>query len=126
MIQNPVLRKLVFCVGVLGVGAGALGAVLPIVPTVPFLIVSAWCFSRSSERAHQWLFRLPVFGDALAHWERHHTIPRRVKIIATLAISFSLTMIWIRVTSLPVKCVATAFMIGVAIYVLTRPEKERD
>ncbi len=122
MIANPILRKLVFVVGVLAVGAGAIGAVLPVIPTVPFLLIAAWCFARSSEKAHQWLYRLPVFGEALAYWDQHHTIPRRVKIIATLALSFSLTLMWINFTSQITKIIATVFMVGVVLFVVTRRE----
>ncbi len=72
---------------------GAIGAVLPLLPTTPFLIIALACFSKSSPRFHRMLLDNKWFGPPLAQWESSHTIRRKVKhkvmilIIATFSIS---------------------------------------
>lgn len=72
---------------------GAIGAVLPLLPTTPFLIIALACFAKSSPRFHQMLLEHKWFGPTLAQWENSHTIRRKVKhkvivlIIATFGVS---------------------------------------
>ena len=66
-------------------GVAALGAILPGLPTTVFLLIALWAFSRSSDRLHGWVKRMPLFREALVHVERYHaerTISRGVKLIA--------------------------------------------
>jgi uncharacterized membrane protein YbaN (DUF454 family) len=87
-------RSLYLVLGWIFVGLGFIGAFLPILPTVPFLIAAAACFSRGSDRAYRWLMELPVYGPALRKWRDERTIPRRAKIVATalIVVSFGLSI----------------------------------
>ncbi len=58
------------------------GVVLPVLPTTPFLILAAACFTRSSERWHAWLLRNQTFGPLIRAWEQDRCIPRRAKVAA--------------------------------------------
>ena len=58
-------------VGILFVVLGAIGAVLPLLPTTPFVLVAAWCFARSSPRLHRWLLESRLFGPMLRDWEEN-------------------------------------------------------
>lgn len=82
----PLLARAVYIVvGLTSVGLAALGALLPGLPTTVFLLVALWAFSRSSDRLHGWVKRMPLFREALVHVERYHaerTISRGVKVIA--------------------------------------------
>ncbi|MCB0353518.1 MAG: YbaN family protein [Bdellovibrionales bacterium] len=62
---------------------GVIGLFLPLLPTTPFLIVSAYCFSKSSERLHAWLLRQPIFGNLIREWEQYGVIVLRAKVLAT-------------------------------------------
>ena len=78
-------RALYIVVGFTSVGVAALGAILPGLPTTVFLLIALWAFSRSSDRLHGWVKRMPLFREALVHVERYHaerTISRGVKLIA--------------------------------------------
>lgn len=69
-------------VGVFFLVLGAIGAVLPLLPTTPFVLVAAWCFARSSPRLHQWLLDSQLFGPILRNWEENRCVPLRAKITA--------------------------------------------
>ncbi len=64
-------------------GLGALGVVLPVVPTTPFVLLAAWCFSRGSQRLHRWLLAHRHFGPLVRDWESNRVIRRRAKVLAT-------------------------------------------
>jgi uncharacterized protein len=81
----PFLTRAVYIVvGLSSLGLAVLGALLPGMPTTVFLLISLWAFSRSSERLHAWVKRMPIFRDALIHVERYHaerSISRGVKLV---------------------------------------------
>lgn len=59
-------RRLYIFAGFVSLGSGLLGLVLPILDTTPFLLLAAFCFSRSSPRWHRWLMTHPIFGPYIA------------------------------------------------------------
>jgi len=78
------MRKLVLViVGLVFTGLSLLGAVLPGLPTTPFLIVALWAFARSSQRLTQWLQRIPILQSALRdaqRFEERRTLRPAVKL----------------------------------------------
>lgn len=72
--------------GLMCVALGLIGAVLPILPTTPFLILALACFAKSSPRFHQQLLNNRWFGADLQQWEQSRTITRRSKVKAMLLI----------------------------------------
>lgn len=65
---------------------GAAGIFLPVLPTTPFVLLAAWCFSRSSERLHRRLVEHPRLGPPIRDWEAHGVIRTRSKLVATAVI----------------------------------------
>jgi uncharacterized membrane protein YbaN (DUF454 family) len=61
------------------VGMAGVGAALPGIPTVPFVVLAAYFFVRSSPEAHAWLRRSRWFGELLRDWEEHRAVRRSVK-----------------------------------------------
>jgi uncharacterized membrane protein YbaN (DUF454 family) len=61
---------------------GGLGAVLPLLPTTPFVLLAAWCFARSSKRWHDWLYASALFGPLLRDWDERRCMPLRAKVAA--------------------------------------------
>jgi hypothetical protein len=68
---------------------GVIGLFLPVMPTVPFLIVAAWAASRSSPRLHRWLVTHPRFGRQLREWNEYGIVPRAAKWLTTVMMSMS-------------------------------------
>lgn len=64
---------------------GAIGIALPLLPTVPLVILAAFCFARSSPRLEAWLVEHPNMGQHIVAWRTRGAISRRGKIMAALA-----------------------------------------
>ena len=89
------VRGLLWTTGVIALLLGAIGVVLPGLPTTPFVLLAGACFVRASPRAHAWLLRNRTFGPLLREWEEHRSIPRRVRRIGltTMALT-ALVSVW--------------------------------
>jgi uncharacterized membrane protein YbaN (DUF454 family) len=86
---SRVMRSLYWVGGALALLLAVLGVVLPGLPTTPFVLVAGACFVRASPRAHAWLLRNKTFGPLLSEWEKHHSVPRRVKHIGLTAMALT-------------------------------------
>ena len=78
-------QQLYLCAGLLAVALGTVGIVLPLLPTVPFMILAAYCFARSSPALEARLLNHPKFGPHLFAWREKGAISRRGKWSATIA-----------------------------------------
>lgn len=115
------MRVLWAGLGLLALGLGMIGVVLPLVPTVPFLLLAAFFFARSSERLHGWLLGHRVFGPMIDDWHRSGAIRPSAKRAATLSIAavFGLSL----VLGVPEKVLLIqAVTLGcVLLFIWTRP-----
>jgi uncharacterized membrane protein YbaN (DUF454 family) len=109
-----------FC-GVLCVCFGALGVFLPLLPTVPFMLLAAFCFARSSPQLHDWLLSHPVFGTPIMDWQERGAISRRGKIAATLSIAAVFVLSLALGVRMAILGVQAAVLIGVLTFIWTRP-----
>ena len=73
-------KMLLMIIGCIGVGLGALGVVLPILPTVPFLLLAAFCFARSSERLNNWFIGTKLYKNNLESYVKGKGMTRKTKI----------------------------------------------
>jgi len=107
--------------GLICVALAIVGIILPLLPTVPFLLLAAFFFARSSEKLHYWLLSHRIFGALIADWQSRGVIRKRAKKIATVSIvsvfSFSL-ILGLRPTILGIQ----AAVLGcVLVFIWTRP-----
>jgi uncharacterized protein len=79
-------RPLYIVLGLLFVGIAGLGAILPVLPTTPWLLLASYFFARSSPRLHRWLLTLPYFGELIRDWETHRGVRPRVKLTAIVMV----------------------------------------
>ncbi len=81
--------------GLASLSLGFVGIFLPLLPTTPFMLLSAFCFARSSDRLHHWLLSHKIFGPMIENWRRHRAIARSAKIAATVgcAAAFAISLI---------------------------------
>ena len=75
-------RPLFFAGGMIALGLAALGTALPLMPTVPFLLVAVFCFARSNPALEKRILDHPYFGPQVRDWQERRAIARRTKLIA--------------------------------------------
>jgi uncharacterized membrane protein YbaN (DUF454 family) len=100
------------------------GLVLPVMPTVPFLVLAAWASARSSPRLHRWLLAHPRFGAYLVDWYEAGVVPRRAKWLSTAMMGASAAsmpfLIPARLTPLIIAMLLC--MAAVLVWLWRRPE----
>ena len=107
--------------GIVCVGLGLIGVVLPILPTVPFMLLAAFFFARSSERLHNWLVTHPTFGPPIVDWQTSGAIRPRVKRIATVSIAVVYAISLLLGLKLWLLLLQAAILSAVLIFIWTRP-----
>ncbi|MDP3411236.1 YbaN family protein [Bosea sp. (in: a-proteobacteria)] len=115
-------RPLLLVAGWILTALGVVGMVLPLMPGTIFLILAAWCFSRSSPRFEAWLLGHPRLGPQIRRWRHAGTIDRRVKLVAcgSMLLSFAILT---RTDAPPIALWVTgACLLAAGAYVASRPE----
>jgi uncharacterized membrane protein YbaN (DUF454 family) len=122
-----VTNYLLITLGWFFVIVGVIGAFLPILPTTPFLILAAICFSKGSPRLHKWLIDHPWLGAPIRDWETNRVIRRRNKILATTMIAAGALFIYLQ-PSIPWvgKLGYTAVILPVLVFIWTRNSGPRE
>ena len=85
-------KMLLVIIGCIGVGLGALGVVLPILPTVPFLLLAAFCFARSSERLNNWFIGTKLYKNNLESYVKGEGMTRKTKIKIMVTVTVLMTV----------------------------------
>ncbi|MDF2368363.1 YbaN family protein [Sneathiella sp.] len=114
-------------IGWLFVIIGAIGVFLPVLPTTPFLLISLWAFSQSSERFHDWLYNHRIFGPPLQDWSKYGVIPLRAKIIALSTMAISATLVILYSSTPWYGLAAMIILMGIgAGFILSRPSRPKE
>jgi uncharacterized protein len=90
IIRNPLIRYILIFSGFLFLSLGIIGVFIPILPTTPFLLLSAACFARSSKKFYNWLLTNKWFGSYIKNYHEGKGITLPVKIIV-------ITLLWITI-----------------------------
>ncbi len=120
IVKNPLVRTFLFTLGFISLVLGIIGAFLPVLPTTPFLLLSAWCFLKSSPKAHQWLYNQPGLGKSLRDWERDKSIAKSTKVVAISMIILSLAVLWMKPLMLWLQISVTVLLTVVSTFIVTR------
>ena len=107
--------------GLAAVAIGAVGVVLPLLPTTPFLLVAAFAFARSSDRLNSWLREHRAFGPLIDNWHRDGSIGRETKRTAIIVIFVTPVITWLLDAPLWVLVCQIVVLTAAAIFILTRP-----
>jgi uncharacterized protein len=117
----PIRRIAYLSTGVISVGLGVVGAFLPLLPTVPFLILAAFCFARSHPVWEQKLLNHPRYGATLRAWREKGIVGRRAKWAATGAFVFS-AVLGLAMLSLPWSLIPSGVGVICGVWLWRRPE----
>lgn len=122
------MKLLYIIAGFISLGLGVIGIVLPLLPTTPFLLLTAFCFARSSEKFHDWLLEHPYFGKTIKDWQETGSINKKAKLAAMFVIG--ITIMFSLLLNVPTKIflIQLAILSAVTVFILTRPSngKPRD
>lgn len=126
LVENRLLRGLLFALGWLSVALGVLGLFLPLLPTTPFMLLAAACFARSSERFYLWITSHPRIGPMIADYLAGRGLPMRAKYwaIITLWTSIVLGVFWVDFVWAKLAMLLTA--VGVTVYLWRLPVAPRS
>ena len=114
------MRTTYLLIGHASLAMGFLGIFVPLLPTTPFVLLAAACYSRGSERFHTWLHEHPRFGPIISSWREHGAIGLRSKIAATVMVAASVTYSTIRLDA-PWNVIAVLIGAAVLTFLLSRP-----
>ena len=90
MVNFAAVKIVLTILGLLSLVLGVVGIFLPLLPTTPLLLLSAWCFIRSSTKLYDWLLNHPYLGKYIRNFREHRAIPLRVKVL-------SVAMVWLTI-----------------------------
>ena len=122
-----VKKALFMALGCVGLVLGAIGAVLPLLPAFPFLLLAAFCFAKSSERLHAWFTGTKLYRDNLESFVAGQGMTRRTKVrvmvtvTALMSIGFVM-MHALRVGQVVLACVWVFHILYFCFGVKTKPE----
>lgn len=103
---------------------GALGVVLPVLPTTPFMLLALWAFSKSSQRFHNWLYQHKFFGPPIQKWVKYRVIPIQAKVIALSFMSFAMIYLFFFASHHYIyNVIASVLILYGAFFILTKPSK---
>lgn len=115
-------RPVYLALGTVAVALGVLGAFLPVLPTVPFMLVAAWCFGKAHPAWEARLLAHPVYGEHIRNWRQRGAIPLRAKQASAAMMAISAVVAafvlqgWMRFAP-------GAVMLAVGLWIWTRPSK---
>ena len=118
---TSMIKYLYMLLGLLFVGLGFLGILIPGLPTTIFIIIAAWFFSKSSRKLETWLLTHHLFGHLITNWKMHGAISRNSKIYATcIIIPTFITTSWLTFSLIGDIIFLTSGTLLI-FYILTRP-----
>lgn len=120
IISNKFFRYLLITAGTISLVFGIIGILLPILPTTPFLLLSAACYARSSQRFYNWLMNNKWFGNYIKNYREGKGIPLKFKI-------FTISLLWITilfsiyfvVDTFLVELILIIIAVGVTTHIIT-------
>jgi hypothetical protein len=121
------LRKALWLTaGLFFVGLAFVGVVLPGIPWSTPSVAAAYCFSKSSERMHRWIYSHPRFGPFLLGWQEKRIFPQKLKYLMILTMSTTVAITWLATGNTAAAIWTGGFMILVAIWALRYPSSEAE
>jgi uncharacterized membrane protein YbaN (DUF454 family) len=121
-MPRTLIRWLWIIAGSISLALGIIGIFLPLLPTTPFLLLTAACYARGSSRLHNWFLNNKLFGKYIRNYREGKGIPARSKVLALallwLTIGFSIFYV---IPILIMKIILLTIAILVSLYIISLP-----
>lgn len=105
-----------YIAGMLSLGMAYIGLVTPGIPFSIFLVMAAFCFSKSSERMHNWIYNHKIFGPFLTNWKDKRIFPKKMKYVMVLMMASTLVLTFVFTGNLTAILYSGIFMALVALW----------
>ncbi|HHU03035.1 MAG TPA: DUF454 domain-containing protein [Christensenellaceae bacterium] len=97
------VKKMVYIViGAIGLALGAIGAVVPMMPAFPFLLLAAFCFARSNEKIYNWFINTKLYKDNLEDYVAGRGMTKKAKIRLMITITILMSIGFIMMDAVPI------------------------
>lgn len=97
------LKKILYIIlGCIGLGLGSIGAVVPMLPAFPFLLLAAFCFARSSQKLHAWFVTTKLYTDNLADYAAGKGMTRKTKVRIMVTVTLLMSIGFAMMHAVPV------------------------
>jgi uncharacterized membrane protein YbaN (DUF454 family) len=123
--MNPT-KALWFTAGIFFIGLAFVGVIIPGIPWSTPTVIAAYCFARSSERMHRWLYNHPRFGPFLLGWQEKRIFPQRLKYLMILTMTTTVAITWLATGNTAAALWTAGFMILVAVWAWRYPSSEAE
>lgn len=123
MLPRPLVILLWRALALLSLALGIVGAFLPVLPTVPFVLLSAWAAGRGWPALDRWLLAHPRHGPTVRAWRERGAVPRRAKWLATAMMGLSALVLALSSVPFWAKLAVPTGMAAVAAWLWRRPER---
>lgn len=115
------MKHVLIILGTISLALGVIGIFVPVLPTTPFLLLTAFLYAHSSERLHSWLLNHKILGPYIRNFLQEKAIPLRIKIvsIATLWITITCSALFAASGKLWLQILLFAIAVCVTIHILS-------
>ena len=115
------VRIVFIALAYLSVIIAAAGVILPLLPTMPFVLLAAFFASKGSPGFAQWLEHHPKFGPMIERWRTGRAVPTHAKVLACITMVISWAILMVLGMSVAVLAITGLLFAGIASYLVTRP-----
>jgi uncharacterized protein len=119
-------KSIWFTLGILFLGIAFIGVILPGIPWSTPAVIAAYCFSKSSQRMHDYIHSHSIFGPFLKGWSDKKIFPIKAKKLMLVTMGVSLIIVWFTIDSWLVFSLILSLMIGTIIWGWRYPGSEEE
>jgi uncharacterized membrane protein YbaN (DUF454 family) len=121
-----VKKALWLIAGFFFVGLAFVGVVVPGIPWSTPTVIAAYCFAKSSERMHRWIYNHPRFGPFLTGWQTKRIFPQKLKYLMILTMTTTVAITWLATGNDAAALWTGGFMVLVAVWAWRYPSSEEE
>ncbi len=111
MVKNKLLRLILMILGFISLSLGVIGVIIPILPTVPFLLLTSFCFVKSSEKFNNWFLNTKLYKKHLETFQKNKVMTLKCELILLILVSSMLILTMYFVDNLVVTIILTSLII---------------
>lgn len=125
------MKTIIASLGVISLIVGVIGIFVPLLPTVPFVLLSAYLFAKSSTKMHNWIMNHKTFGKYIQNYQEDKSIPLQVKVMSIIMLwsSMSISIFFLLENRLELQLLLLTITIAISTFLIrmkTRKVEKRN